>query len=195
MTATPRPRQPAESRRRQIAEAALAIVAEQGLGRFTTAAVAERVGIAEGTIFRHFDAKEDIVLAAMARLEERVFAGFPPEDADPLDRIGRFVRARSTLLATEPALARVVFSDQLVHAAGERGAAMVRAWRARTVGFLRACFAEAKDAGLLAEGVDVDDLALLVQGAIVASALHGAAAADRAPRAWATLLSHIRRFP
>lgn len=195
MTA-PRPRQPSEARRAQIAEAALAIVAEEGLGRFTTAAVAWRVGIAEGTIFRHFDAKEDIVLAAMARLEARVFAGFPPQDADPLDRVGRFVRDRSALLATEPALARIVFSDQLVHAAGERGAAVVRGWRARTAAFLKACFAEARDAGLLTEGVDVDDLALLVQGTVVAAALHGdAAAADRAPRAWATLLSRIRRSP
>ena len=73
-------RQPTEERRRQIADAALKVIAERGLGRFTTQAIAAEIGVTDATLFRHFASKEDIVLAALDRVEERLFEGFPPED-------------------------------------------------------------------------------------------------------------------
>ena len=42
-------------RRQQIADAALEVIAELGLRGFTTQAVAARVGITGGTIFRRRD--------------------------------------------------------------------------------------------------------------------------------------------
>ena len=48
-------------RRQQIADAALEVIAELGLRGFTTQAVAARVGITDGTIFRHFKDKQEIV--------------------------------------------------------------------------------------------------------------------------------------
>lgn len=83
---------PAEERRAEIVEATLAILAEEGLHAWTTAAVAERVRVSEATIFRHFDSKEEILATAgrhLARaLRERVEAyegaGGPWERAEGL---------------------------------------------------------------------------------------------------------------
>ena len=45
-------------RREQIAEAAMSLVASQGLRRLSVAAVARRVGIVPSGIYRHFKSKE-----------------------------------------------------------------------------------------------------------------------------------------
>lgn len=61
-------------RRREIAEAALQLLAEQGPHAWTTALLAERVGVAEATLFKHFDNKADILLTAVGRQQDRLQA-------------------------------------------------------------------------------------------------------------------------
>ena len=136
-------RQPTEERRRQIADAALKVIAERGLGRFTTQAIAAEIGVTDATLFRHFASKEDIVLAALDRVEERLFAGFPPEDPDPLVRLERFFRFRASLVAANPVIARLAFSEELPHAAGPRGAQQVESWKQRSLDFIVSCVDEA----------------------------------------------------
>jgi len=75
---TPAPRQPARTRpyrsrperRRQIVDATIAIIAEQGLAAWKTAELARRVGVSEPTLFRHFANKEEILSAAVQREAE-----------------------------------------------------------------------------------------------------------------------------
>jgi len=75
---TPAPRQPAGTRpyrsrperRRQIVDATIAIIAEQGLAAWKTAELARRVGVSEPTLFRHFANKEEILSAAVQREAE-----------------------------------------------------------------------------------------------------------------------------
>ena len=107
-------------RRRQIAEAALAVIAEGGLGEFTTRAIAARLEITDGTIFRHFANKQEIVQAAMERLEEELFIELDPT-ADGWTQLEVLFRRRTRLLGGPDAIGRLVFSEQLVHAGGEAG--------------------------------------------------------------------------
>ena len=102
-------RQSTEARREQIADATLKIIGRDGVGGFTTLAIAREVGIAEGTIFRHFNSKQEVVLAAIARLEERLLADVPTASEDPIDDLGRFFRARMRLVGRSPGLARLFF--------------------------------------------------------------------------------------
>lgn len=63
-----------EERRREISEATLEILAELGPAAWTTAILAERVGVAEATLFKHFDSKADILVTAVTRQENRTQA-------------------------------------------------------------------------------------------------------------------------
>lgn len=182
-------RQPTEERRRQIADAALKVIAEQGLGRFTTQAIAAEVGVTDGTLFRHFASKEAIVLAAMDRVEERLFEGFPPEDADPLVRLERFFRFRAALVGANPVIARLAFSEELPHAAGEAGARQAREWKDRSLAFVVGCLDEARAQGRLAAGVPVREAAVMVLGTLLALVRFGELAAGGAAvdRAWAVV--------
>ncbi len=123
--------QPTTIRRRQIAEAALAVIAEGGLGAFTTRAIAARLEITDGTIFRHFANKQEIVQAAMERLEEELFIPLEPGE-DGWSALESLFRRRARLLGGPEAIGRLVFSEQLVHAGGEAGLEKFRAWRRRT---------------------------------------------------------------
>lgn len=192
-----RTRRTTDERREQIAEAALSVIAEQGLGRFTTAAIARQVGIAEGTLFRHFQSKEEIVAAAIAWLGDLFAETVPPPGGDPLVRLRAFFRARMALMAARPGVARLLFSDQLAAAAGEESARQVRELQRRSAGFVRECLAEAAATGRLRDGLRVEDLVVLFIGTALALVQHGDVVSDdlplpeRADRVWSTLIRVI----
>lgn len=185
-------RHPTEERRQQIADAALKVIAERGLGRFTTQAIAAEVGITDGSLFRHFANKEEIVLAALDRVEELLFEGFPPADPDPLQRLQRFFRQRAALVAARPVIASLAFSDQLRLAAGDRGAQQVESWKQRSLEFIVGCIEEAEAAGKLPRGLPARELALIVFGTLMALARLGEFASSAADRAWSVIERLIR---
>lgn len=196
MTARPpAARQPTADRRRQIADAALRVIAEQGLGRLTTQAIAAEVGITDGTLFRHFSSKEGIVLAALDRVEEQLFAGFPPEDPDPIARLERFFRFRISLVGANPLIARLAFSEELPHAAGPLGARQVESWKRRSLDFVVECVNEAAAQGRLPVGLPARETGVMVLGTLIAlvrfgEVTHDPAAADRA---WAVIERILQR--
>lgn len=163
-----------EHRIEQIAEAALAVIAESGLRGFTTKAIAERVGITDGTIFRHFKSKSEIVLAAIDLLEDRMFAGGFPDDDDPLDRLEAFFVRRATMLGGEDPVGRLMFSEQLVHAAGVRGRNKLNEWRKKNMSFVIGSMAELLEQGRLRDGLAPAQAARLLQGLLLTFAFERA---------------------
>ena len=83
-----------EERRDEIIAATLGILAERGMHAWTTAALAERVGVSEAAIFRHFENKDEILTAALrhqarelrSRIEEYEGRGSAWERAEGLIR-------------------------------------------------------------------------------------------------------------
>jgi AcrR family transcriptional regulator len=66
-------RRPGAERRAQIVEETLRLVAEHGLAGTSMSRIAEAVGISNAALYRHFDGREDILIAAHDVLIERVF--------------------------------------------------------------------------------------------------------------------------
>lgn len=192
-------RKPADARRREIADAALRIIADRGLPGFTSLALAREVGVTDAALFRHFPTKEAIVLAAIERVEEVLFEGFPPGGEDPLARLGAFFRRRVEVIRDNPGIARLVGSEELARAAPPEGVARVLAMRQRSQAFVRACLAAADRDGALARGVRPDEAAVLVLGALLALAHAGHArapgAGDLPERVWLALDRLLRAPP
>jgi AcrR family transcriptional regulator len=190
-------RKPADARRREIADAALKVIAEQGLGRLTALAIAREVGVSDAALFRHFPSKEAIVLAAVDRVEEFLFEGFPPPGSDPIDRLGHFFRQRVAVIRNNPGVARLVGSEQLAQAAPPEGVARVAEFRRRSQSFVRQMLVEAQAQGALAEGLEAEEASVLVLGALLALAHGGggfAGSSGRLPeRVWMALERALRR--
>lgn len=83
-----------DERREEIVRATLAILAEEGLHAWTTSALADRVGVSEATLFKHFDSKDAILSAALQRQAEELrgrIEGYRPEGS-PWERVTGLVR-------------------------------------------------------------------------------------------------------
>jgi AcrR family transcriptional regulator len=187
-------RKPTQERRREIADAAIKILSERGLRECTAAQIASEVGITDGTIFRHFKDKNEIILAALDRLQELIVTA-PRTGADPVERLRDFVTSRLHAVAVEPGLQSILFSDQISHALGADGPRQVAALRNRGRAFVRSCLREAADAGLVRQDLDVDATMLLITGIVMSflfAMKDGALPApvpDMEERVWRTISS------
>lgn len=189
------PRMSSEQRRLQLADAAIKIVAERGLRRLTAAEVATEVGIADGTIFRHFASMEELALAALDRIEVLLDDSMPPEGDEPLARVLDMFRRRAELLDARPDVAKLVHSDDLFNAAGEAGQHRRARMRRLTLDFVRACAEEAAARGDLVEWLQPAELAVILFGTQMALMRLGAARAGAVERerVWATVERLVRR--
>ena len=166
-------RLPTAERRQQISAAALRILAADGARRLTAAALAKEVGIADGTLFRHFDSMQAIVDAAIERFAELVEGTFPPDPGEPLDRLGAFVVRRLALVREHPEILRLAFNDRLAEAAGERGAQRVQGLIERSVTFVGRCLADARDRDQLSVVAPLTLLVWMVIGVLRGAAHEG----------------------
>ncbi|MCK5721009.1 MAG: helix-turn-helix transcriptional regulator, partial [Gammaproteobacteria bacterium] len=75
---------PQEQRKKEIIQATLDLTADFGIKRVTTQAIADRVGIAQPTVFRHFKTRDDIFAAVIGwiteNLSKAILSGVNPED-------------------------------------------------------------------------------------------------------------------
>src|SRR5512133_4021781 len=191
------PRKPAAARRREIADAALRLVAEEGLARFTAVGIARAVGVSDAALFRHFPTKDAIVLAVIDRVEEILFEESAPAGADPVARVGEFFARRVAVIRENPGVARVVGSELLAQVAPPEGVARVEAFRQRSRAFVRRTLGEAERAGLLAPSLDAETASVLVLGAVLALGHAGLGHADRAlpEKVWDALERTLRGGP
>lgn len=73
MTPTASPSTAGAATRERLMRAAIGIVAKDGLAAATTAAIAAEAGVAEGTLYRHFESKDDLLVAAYRQMKTEVF--------------------------------------------------------------------------------------------------------------------------
>jgi AcrR family transcriptional regulator len=189
-----------DERQREIVATVLALAPEHGPDAITTQAIANRMGVTQGALFRHFPDKEAIWLAVFAWVRESlgaVLAAAVAKPASPLAKIEAAFVAHVAFVAANPGVPRVLFhelqypGDSPVRAEVRT---MVTAYRQR----LGRLFAEAKAAGELAADLDTSLAPLLfigaVQGLVIHSALGGdeAGMSRRARRLFSLLLDGYR---
>lgn len=83
-------RLPADQRRREILEAAVAVFAERGFAATGTADIAAAAGIGEPTIYRYFANKQDLYLAALRLSSDELMESWrsiAAENEDPLNAL------------------------------------------------------------------------------------------------------------
>ncbi|MFC1673756.1 TetR/AcrR family transcriptional regulator, partial [Pseudomonadota bacterium] len=106
-----------DERRREIAETALSLAAGQGVGTVTTQAIADAMGVSQGTVFRHFANRDEIFHEAVAVVKARVFVRLSPVFADKSTsgavRLENLVRAHLGVIQDNRGVPALLFSDRL----------------------------------------------------------------------------------
>lgn len=117
----PRPPEPPARRRDprtthdRLVRAALDLFTSQGYHATTTPQIARRAGVAEGTIYRHFESKEHLlneIYRAAVRLLAKGVADAPPK-APTRDRLASIAAQWREIAARDPALVRLALVTRL----------------------------------------------------------------------------------
>ncbi|HEX3487780.1 MAG TPA: helix-turn-helix domain-containing protein [Streptosporangiaceae bacterium] len=93
----------------RLAQAAMALYAEQGFEKTTAAEIAARAGLTERTFFRHFADKREVLFYGTDSLQDMLtgaIAGAPP-DATAMDAVGAALQAAGAVIEETPDLARL----------------------------------------------------------------------------------------
>lgn len=193
----PRRRRKSDERQREIVAAVLALARDHGPDAITTQSIADRIGVTQGAIFRHFPDKTSIWLAVFAWVRAslvQVYASAVADGGSPLAQIERAFIGHVAFVAANPGVPRVLF-----HELQYPGESPVRAEvRAMIQGYrknLGGLFARAKAAGELPRHLDTALATMLFLGAVQslvtqASLSGGEAAMPRQARALFALLRH-----
>jgi TetR/AcrR family transcriptional regulator len=198
--AAPRHRLTTDQRQREIVATVLALARERGPDAITTQAIADRMGLTQGAVFRHFPDKQAIWLAVFAWVRESLgeVIAVAVEKADsPLARIERAFLAHVAFIAENPGVARVMFHEMQYPGDSPVRAevrAMMTSYRQR----LTSLFRQAKAAGELPRGLDATLAPVsfigAVQGLVIEASLAGdeAGMVKRARKLFALLLDGYR---
>jgi len=108
-------RKPTQERKSEIVDAVLVLAAKAGPERITTEALAAKVGISHGAIFRHFPTKNAIWSAVFESISQKMENSWHKvaPDPSPVKRLRFLVRAQLKLVTLVPALPAIIFSREL----------------------------------------------------------------------------------
>src|SRR5690554_2444242 len=184
---------PADERRAATVEAVIELAAEQNPSDITTTAIAQRMGLTQGALFRHFSTKDKILQAVMSWVTERLLARVDKAAegvASPLAALEAIFMTHTEFVSEHPGVPRMLFGE--LQRAGETipkrmVQTLIHRYRERLSRLLEA----GKVQGELDASLDVEAAAVLsvgtIQGLVMQSLLAGnvAHARNNAPKVFA----------
>ncbi|TVO78406.1 TetR/AcrR family transcriptional regulator [Sedimenticola selenatireducens] len=189
-----------DKRRAITVETVIELAAEQNPNDITTAAIANRMGLSQGALFKHFPNKDAILSAVMEWVSKRLLSRVDKavqSIASPTAALEAMFMAHVSFVAEHPGVPRMLFGE-LQHASDTAPKRMAQTlishYRERIHKFIEAGKAE----GELYSGLDNDAAVSLfvgsIQGLVMQSLLAGDVKklAQEAPRVFNIYLRGIR---
>lgn len=105
---------PADERREITVETVVQLAGEQNPSDITTAAIAKRMGLTQGAIFRHFPNKDAILQAVMEWVTERLLARIEKavlKEPSPLAALEAMFMAHVDFIIEHPGIPRMLFGE------------------------------------------------------------------------------------
>jgi AcrR family transcriptional regulator len=160
-------------RQEQYAQAALRLVASEGLKNLSVARVARSVGLVPSALYRHYPGKDSLLEAVIGLIGERLNANVDlvlSETADPVEQLRRLLLAHVRVIRENKGVLRVVFSDEL-----ESGTVSRRrqVWE-MVAGYLRRVadiVAQGQQDGRIAPDLDAGTVSVMFLGLIQPAAI------------------------
>ncbi len=170
---------PAEERRTATVQAVVELAAEQNPADITTTAIADRMGLTQGALFRHFPTKDAILEATIAWVSERLLARVDKAAegaASPAAALEAMFTAHIDFVSKHPGVPRMLFGE-LQRPGKTLVKKMVQTVIGRYGERLQSLLEAGKAQGELDAGLDVDAAAVLfigtIQGLVMQSLLAG----------------------
>jgi AcrR family transcriptional regulator len=194
---------PADERRSVTVATVIDLAAEQDPSKITTSAIAHRMNLTQGALFRHFPTKDSVWQAVMEWVAERLLARIDEaakSAPSPLSALEAMFLAHVDFVAKHPGVPRMLFGE-LQRSEATPAKQLVQTLIIQYGSRLHALIEEGKAQGELSTDVDPHAAATLfigsIQGLVMQSLLAGNVRRIRsaAPGAFAILSRGIRRVP
>lgn len=177
---------PAEERREVTVETVVKLAGEQNPSEITTAAIANRMGLTQGALFRHFPNKDAIIQAVMEWVSERLLARIEKAvqaQSSPLDALKSMFMTHVEFITDHPGIPRMLFGE-LQRSEGTIAKRMVQTLIQRQEEHLNRLFEQGKACGELDAELDNAAAATLFVGTIQGLVMQSLIAGD---------VNHMRR--
>lgn len=171
---------PAAERRAHAVQALLDLARHTAPDQISTAAIAERMGVSHGALFRHFPSREALWAEAVSWATNELDGRFDARSdvsalPSPLAQVASLMAIHATMLAEHPGLVRMLFAElqrPVTSLARETGKAFMQRFRRRLADLMAAAQAE----GSLDPQLEPEDFASLLvatqQGLILQALAH-----------------------
>ncbi|MFD3688099.1 TetR/AcrR family transcriptional regulator [Nocardiopsis sp. NPDC058631] len=161
-----------EATRHRLFEAAVNLISEQGYGATTVDEIAERAGVAKGTVYYNFGGKSELYTALMewgvTRLADTLKGAVVPS-ASPAEGLTAVLRAGVVFIGEHEALARLLMAE--AWRTNRAWYATVRQIRTEAIGVISGQLERLAAEGALRPGLDTGLAGSALFGMVVTVAL------------------------
>lgn len=170
---------PAQERRTITVETVVELASEQNPNDITTAAIAKRMGLTQGSLFRHFANKEAILQAVMEWVAERLLARIDKaakQAVGVVPKLEAIFMAHVAFVSAHPGVPRILFGE-LQRAENTAAKRMVCTLLKKYAGRLTVLMEQGKADGVIDSEVETASAVIVfigtLQGLIMQSLLAG----------------------
>lgn len=163
-------------RQSQITNAALETIGKHGFKGFTISAIAKKVGIADGNVYRHFKDKDAVmgaIVSEIGRVIKRIVKEACGEKDSPLKCLERIFFKHISFLEGHRGIPRVIFSDDM-YSADRSLTLKLQASITQYMDEIKTILREGVKEKALDSNLDIDAAAVAFVGLIQATALQWA---------------------
>lgn len=159
---------PQEVRRKEIVQATMELTAEVGIKKVTTQAIADRVGIAQPSVFRHFKTREAIFASVIGWISENLFKAIskgmvPSASAD--EKLQTLLRLQLKFISKHRAIPKVLFSD-LLHLESPKLKKAIQEVMSSYINRVTQILNEGIKAGIFRDDLNADETALYLTATV-----------------------------
>lgn len=177
---------PADERRVATVEAVIDLAGEQNPSEITTTAIAQRMGLTQGALFRHFPSKDAILQAVMSWVAERLLTRIDKAAegaSSPIVALESIFMAHISFVVEHPGVPRMLFGE-LQRSQETLPKQIAQTLIRHYIKRLRRLLKGGRAQGELDAGLDVEAAAILFIGTIQGLVMQSLMAGD---------VTHIRR--
>ena len=105
-----------EVRQEQIVQAAMNLIASQGLRKLSVAAISNKIGLVPSAIYRHFKSKDAVLDMILDFIQEKLLNNIRmtcKETSEPMDRLQRILKRHVETLRENQAIPRIIFTEDV----------------------------------------------------------------------------------
>ena len=158
----------AKSRKEQIALTAIDIISEGGTQNLSMLKIAERIGVTDAALYKHFKSKNEMLLYMVDLIEEMLIDRMQEHSKkfeDPLERLKNILSFQFNFIEENKGIPRILFSEALQFKEKNLTSKISNILN-QYLKLIKRTISDAKKIGSIKSSIDSDTLAILFMGMI-----------------------------